>query len=83
MNNKYVSPEESWKVMLEDENPEVSIGSIDIYSIQMSGQPVKFGLFRNYVPVIEEVEDMFGTHKGIQPSLQDAVDVALLHEFGN
>tara|TARA_B100000686_G_C16725305_1_gene937419 strand:- start:1288 stop:1536 length:249 start_codon:yes stop_codon:yes gene_type:complete len=78
MNNKYVLPEEFWKGMLEDENPEVSIGSIDIYTINN-----KFGLFRNYVPVIEEVEDAWGTHKGIQSSLQDAVDVALLHEFGS
>lgn len=78
MNNKYVSPEKIWKVMLEDENPEISIGSIDIYTINN-----RFGLFRNYVPVIEEVEDAWGTHKGIQSSLQDAVDVALLHEFGS
>ena len=78
MNNKYVSPEKIWKVMLEDENPEISIGSIDIYTINN-----RFGLFRNYVPVIEEVEDAWGTHKGIQSSLQNAVDVALLHEFGS
>tara|TARA_R110002020_G_scaffold77761_3_gene196201 strand:- start:1562 stop:1930 length:369 start_codon:yes stop_codon:yes gene_type:complete len=70
-----------WKVMLEDEKPEISIRGIDIYSIQMSGQKERFGLFRNYVPVTEEVEDAWGTHGGVQPTLQDAVDVALLHEF--
>ena len=72
-----------WKAMLKDEEPEISIGGTDIYSIQMSGQPVKFGLFRKYVPVIDEVEDAWGTHKGIQSSLQDAVEVALLHEYGS
>lgn len=70
-----------WKTMLKDEKPEISIGSIDIFSIKMSGQGEKFGLFRNFAPITEEVEDAWGTHKGVQSTLQDAVDVALLHEF--
>ena len=81
MNNRLIDTVVFWKTMLEDEKPEISIGSIDIFSIKMSGQGEKFGLFRNFAPITEEVEDAWGTHKGVQSTLQDAVDVALLHEF--
>ena len=78
MDNKNVSADKFWEVMLEDTQPEISIGSIDIYTIND-----RFGLFRKYKPVTEAVEDAWGIHKGIEATLQDAVDVALLHEFGD
>ena len=68
--------EKFWEIMLNNENPELTIGNIDIYKINKN-----YVLFYGTNPIIETVEDAYGVHGATQPPLQDAVDVAILHEF--
>ena len=68
--------EKFWEIMLKDINPELTIGTIDIYKINKN-----YVLFYGTNPIIETVEDAYGIHGATQPTLQDAVDVAILHEF--
>tara|TARA_R110000824_G_scaffold135553_1_gene298861 strand:- start:15403 stop:15666 length:264 start_codon:yes stop_codon:yes gene_type:complete len=63
-----------WRTMLDVADIEVTIGHIDIYKINN-----KYVLFEAKVPVTDTVEDAFGEHSGVQGTLQDAVEVALLH----
>ena len=65
-----------WETMLEDEEPEISIGNIDIYEINK-----KFILFRGYEPIKEKWENAYGIIENNNKSLQDAVDMALALEF--
>jgi len=67
-----------WETMLEDETPEISIGSIDIYEINKL-----FILFNGYSPIKEEIESAYGMVKNTNKTLQDAVDMALAIEFNN
>jgi hypothetical protein len=67
-----------WKAMLENETPEISIGSIDIYEINDL-----YILFNGYSPIQEEVESAYGVVKNTNKTLQDAVDMALAIEFGS
>ena len=68
--------EKFWEIMLKDIKPELTIGTIDIYKINNN-----YVLFYGTNPIIETVEDAYGVHGATQPTLQDAVDVAILHEF--
>tara|TARA_R110002020_G_scaffold137422_3_gene306402 strand:- start:114 stop:353 length:240 start_codon:yes stop_codon:yes gene_type:complete len=68
--------EKFWEIMLKDIKPELTIGTIDIYKINKN-----YVLFYGTNPIIETVEDAYGVHGATQPTLQDAVDVAILHEF--
>ena len=67
-----------WEILISDCDPELTIGNTSIYKINKN-----YVLFNGYKPITETVEDEFGIHGGTQPTLQDAVDVALLHEFEN
>ena len=67
-----------WETMLDDEKPEISIGSIDIYEINKL-----FILFYGYSPIKEEIESAYGMVKNTNKTLQDAVDMALAIEFNN
>lgn len=73
---KAVPAEKFWETMLEDITPKLTIGNIDIYKINKN-----YVLFYGTKPITETVEDAYGVHRGAQPTLQDAVDVAILHEF--
>jgi hypothetical protein len=72
--------EKFWDTMLEDGDKELTIGMIDIYKINMFGAE-KYCLFIDKMPVTKKVESIYGVHGGSQPTLQDAVDVALIHEY--
>tara|TARA_R100000808_G_scaffold42_2_gene244 strand:+ start:2510 stop:2971 length:462 start_codon:yes stop_codon:yes gene_type:complete len=79
---KAVSTDKFWEVLIGDSEPELVIGNTSIYKINKNY--VLFNMRDNgYKPITETVEDEFGIHGGTQPTLQDAVDVALLHEFEN
>jgi len=54
---------------------ELSIGNIDIYIINK-----KYCLFYGKEMLTETVENAYGIQTPVQPTLQDAVDVALQHE---
>jgi len=76
MNNKDVTIAKFWETMLEDEEPELSIGNIDIYEINKM-----FILFYGYEPIKEEWESAHGIIKNNNKNLHDAVDMALALEF--
>jgi hypothetical protein len=76
MNNKDVTIAKFWETMLKDEEPELSIGNIDIYEINKM-----FILFYGYEPIKEEWKSAYGIIKNNNKSLQDAVDMALALEF--
>ena len=73
---KAVSTDKFWEVLIGDCAPELTIGNTSIYKINKN-----YVLFNGYKPITETVEDEFGVHGATQPTLQDAVDVALIHEF--
>ena len=73
---KAVSTDKFWEVLIGDCEPELTIGNPSIYKINKN-----YVLFNGYKPITETVEDEFGVHGATQPTLQDAVDVALIHEF--
>lgn len=73
---KAVPAEKFWEIMLKDIKPKLTIGTIDIYKINKN-----YVLFYGTKPITETVEDAYGVHGATQPTLQDAVDVAILHEF--
>ena len=73
---KAVSTDKFWEIMLKDIKPELTLGTIDIYKINKN-----YVLFYGTKPITKTVEDAYGVHRGAQPTLQDAVDVAILHEF--
>ena len=69
---KAVSTDKFWEVLLGDSEPELTIGSIEIHIVNG-----RYWLFKDKHPLTSVI----GVLGRKNTTLQDAVDVALVHEF--
>ena len=74
-----------WIEMLKDEAPELTIGGIYIFKIGCAGRTY-YSLFTrqhngHFHYITETIDSAYGELENNSTNLQDAVDLALAHEF--